>query len=466
MFRLNMRAAFLIGHVTAAMTEVRAITQQDISKLSEGIPVSSRMGKNLLSSATRLTADSKSRELEANYGQDLSWLPNYSVKVLGCHQVNDWNYDADGDEDVRIMTKKLLRFRLCPEGSCGSSSAMGCGGFGGGSYGDYIVGMDVFLQNYLEYLQEENSNQCTLWAQSQCGCYDDGNKDDGFNQEQCEFQCFYKYDKSSCYYDYTTDDDGYPNNFNIADYMQCGEWLPPGYQGRRRLDAEEGEDDGDDFYQKVDGVALKPYYIGPYCSSKGNSVFLGLFLDDTCSEFADGQGGTEVYSTLTSGSEMPFSIQSKLISGNCVSCGNQYGAQDDAVEDEDEENQNNNQKDAPMVCTAAYKGAGKCERNLDIDNPNVAACNFIDGIALVEQGASKKKSAFGGFSLIFLNHPHTSLIFLGTLFGVSAIYALTLRKKLSQQDFDENQQAQIAFNAAQMEAHYTDLKVKDAFLAM
>jgi len=468
--RLDTGAAIIAGVGTTLLMGAHADSLKNLGNKPGGIPVSSTMGANLISSAKRLPADidlsTTPRELEANGGQDLSWLPNYAIKVLGCHQVYDWNMEADDEEDVRIMSKKLLRFRLCPVNSCGSSSAMGCGGFGSTSYGDYVVGMDVFLLNYIDYLQQENYNTCSKWAWNKCGCYDDGTKDDNFNQDQCEFQCWYKYEKSECYYDYTNDDDGYPNNFNLGNYMQCGEWIPPGYEGRR-LDAEEAEegDDGNDGYGYVDGVALKPYYIGPYCSAKGNSVFLGVFLDDTCSEFADQQGGTNVYSTLTGGTDMPYSIKNALVSSNCVSCAEQYG--DDAVEGEGEgEDDAGAQGDAPMICTAAYKGAGKCETNLDVSYPNEAACNYIDGISLVEQYAERNKSSFAFVTQIFVNHPQTSMILLGGMFGAVVVYTLALKKKLQTQLFDENQKAQIAFNAAQMEAHYTDLKVKDAFLAM
>lgn len=444
---------------------VRADSSKNVGNKSSGIPVSSTLGANLISSAERLPDEinmsTTPRELEANGGQDLSWLPNYSIKVLGCHQVFDWNIDAEEEQDIKIMTKKLLRFRLCPVDSCGSSSAMGCGGFGGTSYGDYVVGMDVFLLNYIDYLKQEQNTACSKWAWNKCGCYDDGTKDDNFNQDQCEFQCWYKYEKSECYYDYTNDDDGYSNNFNLGNYMQCGEWLPPGYEGRR-LDAEEANEDGDDQYNDG-GVALKPYYIGPYCSSKGNSVFLGLFLDDTCSEFADEQGGTKVYSLLT-GSDMPYSIKNALVSSNCVSCAQQYG--DDAGNEGENDDGAGASGDAPMICTAAYKGAGKCETNLDVMYPNEAGCNYIDGISLVEQYAERSSSVFGSVRRIFVTHPQTSMILLGGFFGGAAVYALFLKKQLQTQLFEENQKAQIAFNAAQMEAHYTDLKVKDAFLAM
>lgn len=457
--RSDVVTLFFLGFTSAFMKGVSSNTITRLGQDSDSILVTSKVGQSLLASATRVSTIGTRRKLEAYQGMDLSWLPNYAIKVLGCHQMHDWNKEVDAEEDVRVMTKRLLRFRLCPVGSCGSSSALGCGGgFGTSSYGDYIVSMDVFLQNYIDYLQEEQATQCSKWAWNKCGCYNDGNKDDNFNQDQCEFQCWYKYERSDCYYDYTQDDDGF--NFKVQNYMECGEWLPPGYQGRR-LDEGEG-----DKYTYVDGVALKPYYIGPYCSSKGNSVFLGLFLDDTCSEFADDQGGTDVYKTLTGGNEMPYSIYKKLISGNCVSCGEQYGNEEEGEEEGEEGDDQNKAKEAPLLCTAAYQGSGKCERNLDIDYPNVAACNFIDGIALVEQNSSRKRSFMSGATMIFLSNPVTSIIVLGSLFAVAVLNALMLRRKLSKQEFEENQQAQIAFNAAQMEAHYTDLKVKDAFLAM
>ena len=54
-----------------------------------------------------------------------NWVSGYSVKFQGCHHIKQWNEAADGEEDVKISTSRLVRFRLCPSGSCSDSKAAG-----------------------------------------------------------------------------------------------------------------------------------------------------------------------------------------------------------------------------------------------------------------------------------------------------------------------------------------------------
>jgi len=265
---------------------------------NDEISMNSSLGQKLVKAARKLETEEEEksaknsggeevgRELEAYQGMDVSWLPNYSLKVQGCSHVTSWNDYAEDVNDVKLRTKRLLRFRLCPSDNCYDDSSYGCTN---GSYGDYVVDLDLFLENYLEWIQEDLSNKCQEYAWKQCNCYDDGNKDDNFDQDQCEFQCWYKNGKSECYVDYTQDDDG--DGFQLDNYMTCSAWYPPGYNGRRldeeaEEDEEEEEEQDDLFEFRNDRV----YYLGPHCSDSSN-VYLGLFIDDTCSTSADNNGG-------------------------------------------------------------------------------------------------------------------------------------------------------------------------------
>ena len=223
------------------------------------VPADSKLGMNLLSKARRAEQDG---EAEA----DMTWISGYALKFQGCHHISQWNAEADGDEDVRIETKRLARFRLCPIESCSSSSGAGCSG----KYGDYIVDMDTFLQTYVETKQEELEEKCES-KKYYCGC--DGADD----EEACLQNCFTN--AGADYYDCIEEEEeqnayGYNNlnangevKLNYANYLECAQ-----YQGAN------GNNNGGD------GNA---YYVGPYCSDQGGKIVLGLFTDDTCTEFAD-----------------------------------------------------------------------------------------------------------------------------------------------------------------------------------
>ena len=94
------------------------------------IKADSPLGMKLLSQA---------RSLADNQAFDNTWVSGYSLKFEGCHHISQWNEEAEGEEDVRIATKRLVRFRLCPSDYCDSGSGCSAG------YGDYIIDMNTYL---------------------------------------------------------------------------------------------------------------------------------------------------------------------------------------------------------------------------------------------------------------------------------------------------------------------------------
>ena len=180
-----------------------------------------------------LTVASATRFLEEG---DYDFVTDYQMKFQGCHHVQQWNDQVDDENDVRIATKRLARFRLCPSDSTCSKSR-GCDS----KYGDYIVDLGTFLEAYMEGLNQ----QC----EANCNC----NNDDA----DCLDACYQ--DMPQC----ATRD--YQN------YVQCAQ-------------AEFTDENGN------------PYYIGAYCADQGGAVKLGVFSDDTCTTF-DSYGLTAFYNT-------------------------------------------------------------------------------------------------------------------------------------------------------------------------
>lgn len=444
--------SLLLGFAAATSLAEKALS------FPKEIPVDSTFGQKLLKVARRAdpntldeggrATDFAQRKLEAYGGIDYSWLPAYSMKVNGCSHITTWNGDADEDNDVKLKTKRLLRFRLCPSEDCNDDSSFGCSD----NYGDYIVDLDIFLANYLEWLQDDLYSKCEEYAWKKCNCYDDGNKDDGFNQYQCEFQCWYKNGKSECYVDYTQDDDA--GGFQLDNYMQCSKWYPPGY--KRRLEEEDEaveyyqeEEDDDDGYVEISNNRY--YYLGPHCQDSSN-VYMGMFLDDTCSQPADSYGGSKGYKYLT-GNDLPYSGGNNLlVQKSCLGC---YSADANGYQ-------------SSMMCQGAYLSAAKCEVNLEVTNSkSESGCNFINGVTYVEQYAGKKW--FNPFAYIYAwvdAYPNAFMIGLGAIFGASVLYALAMNWNLQKTVQAREKSKEIAFSAAQVESHYTDVKVKDAFLAM
>jgi len=344
--------------------------------ISGDLTADSILGNRILSNARRLDEDEEA---------DFSWVTGYSLKFQGCFHVSQWNAEAEDEEDVRIMTKRLVRFRLCPVSSCDTSCDSG--------YGDYIIDMNTYVNSYMEAKEEMEEQACKNLEENVCDC-EEGD-DDQYDEDVCMSQCYADNNMSYC----DKDEDG----FEVNEYLECGEFeAPEDDDGNgRRLEEEEEE---------------VQYFVGPYCSNQGGSVYLGMFTDDTCSEFADNYGGASTYSTLV-GSKLPYS-STNLIGSECVSCVAEKEEQDDDQAEEEAD-------EVSEVCNMLYQSAGKCESGLDIDEPNENGCNFMEGIKIIRKSGivstetpapSKTASAFIG-------------IFAVSFFAIGA-YIYTLKSKM------------------------------------
>jgi len=170
---------------------------------------------------------SKSREL--NYS---SRIAKYSIQFQGCHTIKHWNKDAEDDDDIRVSTKRLVRFHLVPFNKCSaynpwadasaiqSTKAL----LGQTDYSDYIVDMSTFMEAYLETKNEKEGKY-----------YGD---DDGGNDR--DRSLYYNNANANA-----TDDANANNNasFDIDDYTQCAAF---------------------EFNQNTDDAAAQySYYLGP-----------------------------------------------------------------------------------------------------------------------------------------------------------------------------------------------------------
>lgn len=339
------------------------------------IPANSAAGLKLLGKARRVD--------EAE--EDQTWVANYNIKFQGCHHVSQWNDEAEDAEDVRIETLRLVRFRLCPSGFCSDESGYGCKE----SFGDYIVDMNTYVASFLEMKEQYEEEICEQYLEYNCLCEDNG--DDQFDEETCQNQCLTAANMSYC-----VKEEG---ALEINDYMECAQYEPPEveYYNNRKLEDAEAE-----------------YFLGPYCSDQGGEIKLGLFDDDTCTNFADsyGYGGRTTFEKISNGAEMPYS-SSSLIDTKCWSC---------AMVDNDNDG---GDIETTEFCANAYMVAGKCETYLGNGNENEAACNYLEGIKMTRKngiiisGSGSKNKVAAAFIGIFA----VSFILLGS-------YVYYLKSKL------------------------------------
>jgi len=304
------------------------------------------------------TVLSQARRVEENEDQELAWLTDYSLKFQGCHHVYQWNEDADEDEDVRLYTKRLIRFRMCPSDTCSLTDAGGCSS----GYGDYVVDMQTYVGNYYESSQRALEEECNNYEENVCGC-DDGD-DDG--NAYCLVNCF----KDAGLYDCIDlmENEENEDQFDVEEYLECAQIEIP----------EAEEDDNEERRKLEDGDEEEEvqYYVGPYCSGQGGSIHLGMFTDDTCTTFASSSnGGADLFEELM-GYELPYADTS-IVSEECFSCTEANYDDDDAAAVEVSE-----------VCEIVYETAGKCEYELPsgtVSSKENSACTYIEGIKVIRE---------------------------------------------------------------------------------
>jgi hypothetical protein len=379
---------FLLSFLTFSLASA---SQQMVQKL-DSLSVESPLGAKLMSKARRLENDDEI---------DFSWVKDFSIKFQGCHHVSQWNEDGDDEYDVKIQTKRLIRFRLCPTDSCSTSNGGGCTS----GYGDYIIDMNTFLESYYDAAEEYNQWKCEWTLANKCSCDDDDGQGDDFDEEKCEYDCYAEYSMTEICSenDYYNDDDGdQGEKFDLADYVECSQ---AEFNNDRRLEEEE--------------VA---YYLGPYCSEQGGAIYMGMFTDESCTAFADGNGGANTYASIA-GTSLPYS-QKSVITMDCFSC--------KEPEDADNNNDGNDNEDEDEViemCEQIYSAAGKCETGLQatgyITEANENACNYISGIKVIRQN--------GIITQVGSKANKTASIFIGIFvvaFVLLAAYVYYLKTKL------------------------------------
>ena len=351
----------------------------------DDIKVDSPLGAKLMN---------KARKLDEN--NDFTWVSNFSIKFQGCFHIAQWNDAANDNQDVRVETKRLIRFRLCPTSSCSATSANGCSS----GYGDYIIDMNEFLADYYDAVDNYNGYMCEEIAATKCSCD---------NDEYCLYECYMtnnvaeKCAQNNQYYQEANGNNG-QDQFNLANYVQCAQAK---FQNNNNGNNNNGNN-GD-----------VKYYIGPYCAAQGGAIYLGLFTDDTCTTYADSNGGSSTYATLA-GSSLPYASRS-IITEDCFSC-----------KDLKDYNQNGNDGDADQVsewCEEVYAYAGKCETGLSatgyVSSPNTNACSYIAGIKIVRRD--------GIITQVGSKANKTASIFIGIFvvaFVLLAAYVYYLKTKL------------------------------------
>jgi hypothetical protein len=347
---------------------------------------SSKAGQDLILSSMRV--DENHRTLEEAASSD--FVADYSIYFDGCHNTTSWS-------SYGYQIVSLVRFRLCPtkyvhSGKCFSKRV-----------GEYLTPMETFVDAYMNYRMESIRQKCESMRET-CGCND---KDD-----DCLFTCY--------------------NSYSYSDFSwsQCAQQQ----QGKddkeerlgecQKLEVKNNNNNKDRFLAQDENS----YYIGPYCGTGGNGIFLTLYSDAYCTVAIS---GAATYYNYITGYEMPYQFKegtSGMISKGWVACVDDSNGNGNG-NDNNKNDKNRKDGTAFQLCEESYASSAKCEANMtSLAYPDTSACAYI---------AQVKSQSNLSFQMSYGNTMSwPSLVFI--LSGVAILGAVSLQLRMMKRDNDQS----------------------------
>lgn len=125
---------------------------------------------------------------DAQEEEEMAFLQNYSVKLVGCSRALESPIMNEQGE----YEYSAVLLRLCPSSDCESDTDYGCDG----GFGDMLVGMSTFVEAYFEdqkeNMEEEGDDNFEVDRFAKCEEYDpDQYNDDDANKGAWENYAFY-----------------------------------------------------------------------------------------------------------------------------------------------------------------------------------------------------------------------------------------------------------------------------------
>lgn len=284
----------------------------------------------------KLVAQSRRLDEGDDEEEEYEFLGDYAIKFLSCKAGEKW-VNADGDQESGSIV-----YRLCPNnGDCDTDCQDG--------YGDYVVGMNTFVQEYQESIKEEDRRR---------------RLEDADDEDE----------------------------FEVDRYTECGELEIEEQEEEEEEEEEEGEDEDEDRKKRrrrLDDAVQ--YYIGPNCTDDGLDVKFQLYTNEYCTK----QSSDVSYYDLT-GESLPYSSGGLVDSSSCTEC---YGKDD------------NGDYELSDFCVNNYEDAYKCEtlmQSYSANGKDESYCDNISALMYVEPEKKGSKAflwflalvAIGGFAFL------------------------------------------------------------------
>jgi hypothetical protein len=322
----------------------------------------------LLRQATPTANSQLHRQLNNNNNNQVPNIATYAIKFQQCQFVKTYNDDLADDEDSEtvLAIKRFIIFRLCPDDDCSTCSS---------GFGEYMVDLEAYLTYTTAYYQMYEEAMCEVCDNT---CYAEENADgenaDANAEEQAadggerrrlknDFYFSGEVDCSVCVTECANMANAEALNYiDATNFLEC------------QLIYNSGGDDD---------VSL---YAGPFCTSNGAKINIGVFSDENCNNL-DSSKKVDDYMMLNGAqASLNHATLKKTYTNTCISC----------LEPKQEQN-NNNGNDADdadaviEVCEQIYKSSAKCEKPNGFDdgsdyvytiqeNTEETVCDYISSL--------------------------------------------------------------------------------------
>jgi hypothetical protein len=226
-------------------------------------------------------------------------LREYALKYVGCQTINSWSDNIAGDEDYGTVfaLNRFVVFRMCPADTCSTYNIYGCQY----DFGEYMIPMEDYLAYMQEYHYARYAEYCTTCDECMTGgnnrrrladddaaAGDDAAGDDAAANDdaandaaaQCAYASACSNYKDACK-SYNGDDGS-----GFADYFQCAKF----------------------------NIGNQVVYLGPHCASDGKSITIGIYNDESCSQYKGAISDMEAYVGLDQSTLLFYYPES------CISC--------------------------------------------------------------------------------------------------------------------------------------------------
>lgn len=372
------KAEFMQSMKEASIQKDKAQRKRKLyeSIVNQAVPVdkSSSLRRKLEDGAYYNDADDNANADADEYGDYGFDVSSYSLKYAGCSAIatfSDAMAQADDAVESVFSSMNYVVFRLCPTDECSDSHSYGCAY----DYGEYMLPMGTWLEIMAEYREEEFERYCEFCAdcmaleenrrlddaaaaddQAAAAADDQADADAAAEEEAEEVE-----EEHACQY-----------------YNACSIYADVCNE-RRRLD--DGYSDVADFFEctKVEGNDGN-HYVGPHCSNDKNTIVIGMFKDQYCTEYIGQNGMYE-----STGLNFANNAMAYLYKDDCIACKESNLPYQQVEEDAEDDNE------VTQMCENLYSASAKCNSHIggatsqsytsDEQNDNSqATCSYISSV--------------------------------------------------------------------------------------